>query len=178
MRHPIALSLSIALWCSEIRADPPGSWLERELVAELTRRAAQRAHLDEDAPRALASRARAAGWIPRVSGRVARGFGASSTQYLLPDSDRVATTDTLAFEVRVTFALERAVFAPQEVELLRLSAQQAAQRRALDGAVIELLARLETLRRAGTIPLDDPRTVQRLRLLAELEQLTGVALTR
>lgn len=175
MRIPIALS--IALCASEIRADPP-SWLDRAVVADLTRRAAQRAHLDDDAPRALATRARAAAWVPRLSGRVARGFGASSTQYLLPDSDRVATSDSLAFEVRVSFDLGRAVFAPQEIDLLRLRAQQATQRRALDAAVIERLARLEILRRAGPLAADDPRAVDRLRLLAELEQLTGASLER
>lgn len=181
MRHPItpafalSLTLSMSLCGNDLRADPP-SWLDRGLVADLTRRAARRAHLDDDAPLALASRARASGWIPRISGRIARGFNASSTQFLQPDADRVATNDTLAFDVRVSFALERALFAPQEIELLRLRAQIAAQRRSLDAAVIELLARLESLRLAGPLPAGDPRAVQRLRLLAELEQLTGVAL--
>lgn len=178
MRHPLspALMLSIALCASDLCADPP-SWLDRALVADLTRRAARRAHLDDDDTRALAARARAAAWVPRISGRVARGFTASSTQYLLPESDRVGTNDSLAFDVQLTFSLEHAVFSPQELDILRLRAQQAAQRRALDAELLDLLARLEGIRRASPLPADDPRGVQRLRLLAELELLTGVSLT-
>ena len=87
----------------------------------------------DDDTRALTARARAAAWVPRISGRVARGFTASSTQYLLPESDRVGTNDSLAFDVQLTFSLEHAVFSPQELDILRLRAQQAAQRRALNG---------------------------------------------
>lgn len=178
MRHPLtpALMLSIALCASDLCADPP-SWLDRALVSDLVRRAARRAHLDDDDTASLTARARAAAWVPRISTRVARGFTASSTQYLLPESDRVGTNDSLAFDVQLTFSLDHAVFAPQELDIVRLRAQQAAQRRALEGELLDLLARLEGIRRASPLPGDDPRVVQRLRLLAELEQLTGVTLT-
>lgn len=169
---PLSLTLLISLCPRVLRADPP-SWLDRAVVAEVTRRAVRHARLDDDDLRAMASRARGGGWLPRVTVRVARGFGATSTQYAVSQGDRVATDDSLLLDLRVSLALDRVLFDPHEVQLLRASAQRAAQRRELEATVVELLARLEQLRRAGPLSDEDPRVVERLRLRARLEQLTG-----
>lgn len=171
-KTPCAVALLVALHAHPAHADPP-CWLDRDVVDDLTRRATRRARLDDDDLRALASRARAAAWLPRVTVRVARGFGASSSQSLSAQPERVGTDDSLTFDVRASFDLDRALFDPREVELLRMSAQRAAQRRELELAVVELLASLEALRRAGPLPPEDPRALERMRLRARLEQLAG-----
>lgn len=172
---PLSLVCCIALCPNASRADPP-SWLDRAVVAELSRRAVRHAGLDDDDLRAMASRARRGGWLPRVTVRVARGFGATSTQYAVAQSDRVATDDSLLLDLRVSLALDRVLFDPHEVQLARIAAQRVAQRRELELSVVELLARLEQIRRAGALEGDDPRVVERLRLRARLEQLIGAAL--
>ena len=48
--------------------------------------------------------------------------------------------------------------------------------REVETAVVELLARLEQIRRAGAIADDDPRAMERLRVRARLEQLMGASL--
>lgn len=172
---PLSLTLIISLCPRGVRADPP-SWLDRAVVAEVTRRAVRHARLDDDDLRAMASRARGGGWLPRVTVRVARGFGATSTQYAAVQSDRVATDDSLLLDLRLSLALDRVLFDPHEVQIQRIAAQRAAQRRELETSVVELLARLEQIRRAGALADEDPRVVERLRLRARLEQLTGAAL--
>lgn len=171
--HPrMALIALISLCPSASHADPP-SWLDRAVVTEVTRRALRHARLDDDDLRAMAARARAGAWLPRITVRVARGFGATSTQTAVVQSDRVATDDSLLLDLRLSLALDRAIFDPHEVQLQRIAAQRVGQRREVETSVVELLARLEQIRRASPLPEDDPRVMERLRVRARLEQLTG-----
>lgn len=159
---------------SEARADGP-SWLSSPVVREAARRAVLRAGLDDGVVRSLANRARTAAWLPSVSLHVARGLGANST-VVTNASDRLALAESLSFDVRLSFDLDRLLFDGHEVAVQRLAAQRATQRMALERSVVELLARLEALRlRAEVAEPDVEARVQRARYEAELELRTGVA---
>ena len=115
MRPPIALLLTLLLFAlpREALCDPP-SLLDRAVVRVATSMAIERAGLDPEATRALASRARNAAWLPQVSVRVARNTGASTTQYAAVTSDRQLLDDSLFVDVRVSFSFDRLVFDPRE----------------------------------------------------------------
>lgn len=157
--------------------DPP-SLLDRAVVRAATSMAIERAGLDPEGTRALASRARNAAWLPQVSVRVARNTGASTTQYAAVASDRQLLDDSLFVDVRVSFSFDRLVFDPRETALWRLDAQRADRRMHLENTVLEALARCEQLRRAGaqrpegSAP-DAAWEFEYARARARVEQLTG-----
>lgn len=181
MRPPIALLLALLLFTlpREALCDPP-SLLDRAVVRVATSMAIERAGLDPEATRALASRARNAAWLPQVSVRVARNTGASTTQYAAVTSDRQLLDDSLFVDVRVSFSFDRLVFDPRETALWRLDAQRADRRMHLENAVLEALARCEQLRRAGaqrpegSAP-DAAWEFEFARARARVEQLTGAS---
>lgn len=171
-------ALLVALLASPASADEP-SWLSSPVVWEATRRAVLRAGLDDAPVRSLARRARAAAWLPEVSLHAARGLGANST-LVTNASDRLAIAESLTLDVRLRFDLDRLLFDSQEVTLLRLADQRAEQRLALERGVIDLLARREALRLRMAAadpegPPDIDAIVERARLEASLELLTGVS---
>ena len=95
-------------------------------------------------------------------------------------SDRLAIAESLTLDVRLRFDLDRLLFDSQEVTLLRLADQRAEQRLALERGVIDLLARREALRLRMAAadpeaPPDIDAIVERARLEASLELLTGVS---
>jgi hypothetical protein len=172
----LSLSLLVALLARPARADDV-SWLASPVVWEATRRAVLRAGLDDAPVRSLARRSRSAAWLPTVSLHAARGLGANST-LVTNVNDRLAIAESLSFDVRLSFDLDRLLFDGHEVALLRLAAQRAAQRMGLERTVIDLLARREAvrLREAAAAPgaaPDAEALVERARLEAELELLTG-----
>ncbi|MDB4930214.1 MAG: hypothetical protein JWM10_2698 [Myxococcaceae bacterium] len=181
IRHLRRLTLAVAalaalLVAPAARADEV-SWLASPVVWEATRRAALRAGLDDAPVRSLARRARAAAWLPTVSLHATRGLGANST-LVTSANDRLAIAESLSFDVRLSFDLDRLLFDGHEVTLLRLAAQRAEQRMALERAVIELLARREALRLRPVDPDAPPDVavlVERARLEASLELLTGLS---
>ncbi len=178
LRTFVLVCLLVSLASSAARADEV-SWLSSPVVWEASRRAVQRAGLDDAPVRSLASRARSAAWLPTVSLHAARGLGANST-LVTNTNDRLAIAESLSFDVRLSFDLDRLLFDGHEVALLRLAAQRAAQRAALERSVVEVLARLEALRlRAPPVgteaPVDVEAMVARGRAEAELELLTGVS---
>jgi len=169
-------ALLVVLAAPSARADEV-SWLASPVVWEATRRAVLRAGLDDAPVRSLARRARAAAWLPDVSLHAARGLGANST-VVTNVNDRLAIAESLSFDVRFSFDLDRLLFDGHEVALLRLAAQRTAQRIALEHSVIELLARREALRlREAAVdpgaPPDIDALVERARLEASLELMTG-----
>ncbi len=178
LRTFLLVCLLVSLASSVACADEV-SWLSSPVVWEASRRAVLRAGLDDAPVRSLAARARSAAWLPTVSLHAARGLGANST-LVTNTNDRLAVAESLSFDVRLSFDLDRLLFDGHEVAVLRLAAQRAAQRAALERSVVEVLARLETLRLrappAGTeAPVDVEATVARARAEAELELLTGVS---
>jgi hypothetical protein len=178
-RRPLLALLSallVVFAAHPARADEV-SWLASPVVWEATRRAVLRAGLDDAPVRSLARRARAAAWLPDVSLHAARGLGANST-VVTNVNDRLAIAESLSFDVRLSFDLDRLLFDGHEVALLRLAAQRAAQRLALERSVIDLLARREALRlREAAVdpaaPPDIDALVERARLEASLELMTG-----
>lgn len=169
-------ALLVVLAAPSARADEV-SWLASPVVREATRRAVLRAGLDDAPVRSLARRARAAAWLPDVSLHAARGLGANST-VVTNVNDRLAIAESLSFDVRLSFDLDRLLFDGHEVALLRLAAQRASQRLALEGSVVDLLARREALRlREAAVdpsaPPDIDALVERARLEASLELMTG-----
>lgn len=159
------------------RADPP-SWLARDVVAEVTRRALTHAGLDPGPLEGLSQRARRSAWMPRVSLRVGRNLGASLTQSTAGNgTERLSADESLLLDVRVEFDLDHAVFHPSEVSLERAVQQRTERRLALENTVVELLARMETLRlgpAAGGDTADAVRArVEALRARARVEQLMG-----
>jgi hypothetical protein len=174
----LLVALLVALVAPMARADEV-SWLCSPVVWEATRRAVLRAGLDDAPVRSLARRARAAAWLPEVSLHAARGLGANST-LVTNVNDRLAIAESLTLDVRLRFDLDRLLFDGHEVTLLRLSAQRAEQRLALERAVIDLLARREALRlRMAAVdpeaPVDVDAVVERARIEASLELLTGLS---
>ena len=159
------------------RADPP-SWLARDVVAEVTRRALTHAGLDPGPLEGLSQRARRSAWMPRLSLRVGRNLGASLTQSTVGNgSERLSADESLLLDVRVEFDLDHAVFHPSEVSLERAMQQRTERRLALENTVVELLARMESLRLAqgaGSDTADGLRArVEALRARARVEQLMG-----
>lgn len=173
---PLLVAITLAFGTTAY-ADPP-SWLDPAVVAEAARRAVARAGLDDEPMRSLARRARLAALLPNVTVRVARGTGLTSTQYSTATNDRLATDDSLVFDLRVSLALDRLVFDAHEVALVRYQLQRARERQALEAAVLDLLAQLEAIRLSPAPPASDvdataARLVAERRLRARLELLTG-----
>jgi hypothetical protein len=172
----VVAALAALLVAPVARADEV-SWLASPVVWEATRRAVLRAGLDDAPVRSLARRARSAAWLPTVSLHGARGIGANST-VVASANDRLALAESLSFDVRLSFDLDRLLFDGHEVALLRLAAQRAEQRMALERAVVDLLARREALRLRPVdpdAPPDVAALVERARLEASLELLTGLS---
>jgi hypothetical protein len=173
---PAALIVTVSL---DARADPP-SLLDRAVVAAATRHAIQRAGLGLDGTHDLSSRARAAGWVPRVALRVRRGFG-SSAALSLQTGDRVLSDDSLILDARLTFSLDRVVFDPSEVAISRIELERAERRAQIEREVIDILATMEHARLA-LLTLDEGsenalRTnLEYARSRARLELMTGVEL--
>lgn len=182
MKPTLVCSLCALLLTPSAGADPPPfTWLDRAVVAEATRRAVERAGFAADASRAMASRARSAAWLPQVSVRVARGSGATTTQYTAATSDRQLLDDSLFVDVRVSLALDRLVFDPHEVNLWRAELVRAERRLQLEASVLDALARVEELRRARAAeapdtPPDPAWELDTLRARARVELLTGAPL--
>lgn len=178
MKLPALLLLLFALTLTvTAHADPP-SWLDPAVVAEASRRAVVHAGLDDEPARSLARRARVAALLPNITVRVARGMGATSTQYTSATNDRLLTDDSLVFDLRVSLALDRLVFDGHEVALFRYQLQRARERQALEATVLDLLAQLEAIRLSPPPPPTDTdaaaaRVVAERRLRARLELLTG-----
>jgi hypothetical protein len=167
-------------------AHPPGTAgrhiSEAELNAALKRYAREpsvervvRAALEHAAePRAdaLASRARAAGWVPNVALRVRRGQGVDLAHALADDTIDASTDDDLTLEAALTFQLDRVVFRSEEVALARQSQTEADARSARVRNVIALYFERRRLQLERDLSESaDPRRAVRI---AELEALLDV----
>lgn len=120
----------------------------------------------------LAARARWAALVPDVRLSLHRGLGQGLSGQPIDAYDvwsRVSLDQSLSFGVTLAFDLSRAVFAPEEPNLLRMRETEAESRLRI---VDHVLRRYDEL--CDALEARDARTVTRLRI--ELETLTGLRL--
>jgi len=145
----------------------------REPSVERVVRAAVRA-AGRDKSGALASRARTAGWVPRVGLRARRGqtVDLASSQTTDEEALRLSTDDDLTLEASLTFELDRVVFRGEEVALAReaRAERQARAQRTRDVIALYFERRRLQLER----DLGAPPSVARAARIAEIEALLDV----
>ncbi len=132
--------------------------------------------------RALASRARTAAWVPRLSLRVRRGqtVDLTSPQAIDPTTLRLRTNDAVTLEAALSFDLERVIFRREEISLL---SQERAERQARQRVARQVIAlyferrRLQLERDLGT-PADPARSVRIAEIDALLDAFTNGAFRR
>lgn len=163
-------------------ADPP-SYLDRGLVTEAVRRAVARAGLGSEVTQDLARRARAAGWMPRLTVQMTHGRGTTTTvqtNYFTTDRENIG--DSFRLNVGVVFSFDRLLFDPHEVTIARVEMERDQRRHALEREVIDLLATMEQARHVlrtaeRTSPEGMRAELEFTRARARLEALTGVTVT-
>ncbi len=145
----------------------------REPSVERVVRAAVRA-AGRDKSGALASRARTAGWVPRVGLRARRGqtVDLATSQTTDEEALRLSTDDDLTLEASLTFELDRVVFRGEEVALAReaRAERQARAERTRDVIALYFERRRLQLER----DLGAPPSVARAARIAEIEALLDV----
>ena len=123
---------------------------------------------------ALASRARTAGWVPRIGLRARRGQGVDLATSQSEDNEalRLSTGDDLTFEATLTFDLDRVVFRSEEVALAR---EERAEN-AVNAARVEQVVSLYFERRRLQLERDlgAPASPERSARIAEIETLLNV----
>lgn len=129
----------------------------------------------------LASRARSSAVLPELGLRTLRSSG--QTLRLTPTSDdpyryTQAGTSELAFEARLTWHLDRLVFADEEVTIERLQHERdAAERRLIDYVLERLVLWQRGRSRAADLNLDaelrQTAELEAIGALVELDVLTG-----
>ncbi len=105
----------------------------------------------DDALSDLAARARASALAPEVRLRAYRGIDAGARVYRTDDSDRATVTDGTqsVFEARLSWRLDRLVFADEEVAIERIRLERAELKQRISGKVLDLLLRFQRARRAA-----------------------------
>jgi hypothetical protein len=128
----------------------------------------------------LASRARAAGWVPTVTLRARRGQGVDLSHALADDALDLSTDDELTLEAALTFDLDRVVFRSEEVALARQTQSEADARATRVRAVIALYfeRRRLQLERDFAATADLQRTLRIAEIEALLDVLTDGAFSR
>ncbi|MDD9934680.1 MAG: hypothetical protein OXT09_13810, partial [Myxococcales bacterium] len=137
-------------------------------VAELVA-ATERAQRTRD-PAALAARARAAGWVPRVTLRARRGQAVDLDG--AGDSLRLSTDDDLTLEAALVFELDRLVFRREETAIHRDARAARQLRMALVREVVALYHERRRLQlRRDLAPTRDVEIPLRI---AEIEALLDI----
>lgn len=201
MKSPLAMiSCWLLLWCAPLLAQPaplsappltPSALIAApsvhvlgptELAAALARYAHEpsvqrviEATLDA-APRGrsedLASRARTAGWVPRVGLRARRGQGVDLASSTTDETLRLSSDADVTLEASLTFELDRVVFRSEEVALSRQARadEQSVQARVRDAIGLYFERRRVQLER----DLEGDPKLQRSVRIAEIEALLDV----
>jgi len=180
----------------ERRVDPA---LLRALAAEdppidaLRAAASALALTEPDRAHSLVIRARLAGWLPEVRGRVDRRFnraesvdlGSSTAAPLAPVG--IDSNNDVRYELRATWDLSRTVFNPDEIGAHFQALRTADARREIESLVIRLFFDRRRLKAelfaadaiATGMPLSGVKMQLRVaEIEAELDALTGGAFTR
>jgi hypothetical protein len=105
----------------------------------------------DDALSDLAARARASALAPEVRLRAYRGIDAGARIYRVEDSDRATVSDGTqsVFEARLSWRLDRLVFADEEVAIERIRLERAELKQRISSKVLDLLLRFQRARRAA-----------------------------
>jgi len=128
----------------------------------------------------LASRARSAGWVPRLLVRARRGQALDLSAPNQEEALRVKSNDDLTLEASLSFELDRLVFRSEEVALLRQHRTEQAQRRVLARRVVALYferRRLQLERDLDPLP-DVARSARIAEIGALLDVFTNGAFQR
>ena len=109
-------------------------------VQEVVKAALEEATADPEKARAMASRARLAGWVPTAKVAIRRGLARdlSESQTLETDRTALSANDDMVIEASLTFELQRLVFDHDEVALAREEREIVQAREELARAVIQL----------------------------------------
>lgn len=157
--------------------------LRPSTVRALVTAALRHAGLDhDDALIDLAARARASALAPEVRLRAFRGLDVGARTDTTDALDRTTATDRAqtALEARLSWRLDRLVFADEEVAIERLREGRREQRTKLTARVVELAIRWQRAERAASDPrlLDgerDDAALDALEAALALDALTGGA---
>jgi hypothetical protein len=128
----------------------------------------------------LASRARSAGWVPRLALRARRGQALDLSSPNQEETLRVKSNDDLTLEASLSFELDRLFFRTEEVALLRQHRTEQAQRTALARRVVALYferRRLQLERDLDPLP-DVARSARIAEIGALLDVFTNGAFQR
>jgi len=139
---PASVSASIAA------PEPPQSATIRQLIVAAWRVAG----LDrEEVAADLASRARTSALVPHLQVRVHRGVNGGSRVYSYDTGDHFSTLDSTQtlVEARLSWRLDRLVFADEEVSIERLKLDRAELKQKVASRVIDLTLRWQRARRAA-----------------------------
>jgi hypothetical protein len=180
--------VSPALLRALAAADPP--------VAALRAAASAVALTEPDRARSLVTRARLAGWLPEVRGRVDRRFARAESVDLGTSAAALApvgidSDNDVRYELRATWDLSKFVFNPDEIGAHFQALRTADARREIETLVIRLFferrrlkAELSAADASGMAPSSGtPLSAVRMELRvaeieAELDALTAGAFTR
>jgi hypothetical protein len=140
-------------------------------VGQLVQAALRVADADPEKARAMASRARMAGWVPTLKLAVRRGLNRdlSASQTLETDRTNLSTDDDLVLEASLTFDLQRLVYDHDEIALAREQRRTAQARAEIARTVVGLYFERRRLQlERDLLPGADPGRELRV---AELEAL-------
>jgi hypothetical protein len=132
----------------------------------------------------LASRARASALAPEVRLRAYRGIDVGARVYRVDEGDRATLTDGTQtfFEARMSWRLDRLVFADEEVALERIRLERAELKQRISAKVLDLVLRHQRAKRAANnpdlLPAErDEAAVSAVETLLALDAITGGAAT-
>lgn len=182
---------------SQVAADGPGAQAQPPpCLTRLRDTAAALALADPERMRAMATRARRAGWLPELRFRAEKRWGRNQSLDL-DDGTTIAplgldTVNDLRVEVRATWDLARAVYSPDELavaigtlrvvdarqELMTLVNRLFFERRRLAGAVAATRTEVGSNSESAPDPTSGPEDREPLlarlgRLTADIDALTG-----
>lgn len=128
----------------------------------------------------LATRARASALAPEVRLRAYRGIDAGARLYRVEEGDRATITDGTQtfFEARLSWRLDRLVFADEEVAIERLRVERAELKQRISAKVLDLVLRFQRARRAANdgelLPRErDEAAIVAVECLIGLDAITG-----
>lgn len=180
----IPMPSSSASSSASVVATPPPTPLSATAMRALVAAAIHQAGLDrDDQLDSLATRARLSALAPEVRLRAYRGIDTGARVYRSDDlADRWTGSDgtTTLFEGRLSWRLDRLVFADEEVAIERIRAERAEAKQKLTGRVLELALRWQRARRTASdveaMPHDrDEAAAISVETLVALDALTGGA---